>query len=451
MSCGNNPLLDAAKGLKDSMKGLMEAGEGALGDLQSKLSELESKIGEFVPELPDNPKLQDLVDALRNSTTAEEFAENYREINEKFGEAWDDMNEKLEEMGLGSFPPTLDATQNYIKNETGIDMAALLRGDFSTIQAKIDEATEAGETPPNISQILAGDFSSLGIEGLSSADDIPSIADQICDQIPKLEETTIQVTDPETGEVRTETRAIEFPTPSQISTSIPDFSGGSLSSMMNEYMEQVKVFREGERLAYEDLDEYMNTIVVNYPGYSSESDEDAVDFFKMEIEAGFTAYYRVKLADTVKNFRGSNYPELDNITTDGNELYYWFLDKTRMSQVISGAKLDQVADWFTEQGVDEYRLHQQIMDYFYANALPDGVLFGEFYINLFNTRFKDNEVETNFVRAVRSDGSLATFNVNRELPPTTWKYQGRTYTLYGEPAALAAFERSDNSRGWERA
>lgn len=171
--------------LQASMQDLASLGKDALGDMESLLSEAAAeadaalgKIGDQFP--PEAKNLQKELAALGSASSPQEFFAKLAEVNEDFGEAMKEANIELEKLGLGSFPPSLDATTAFLEKETGIDLNAVASGDLSSIQAKIDEATEAGETPPNIQQIISGDFSSLGIEA-------PAGEKGICAVVPNLE------------------------------------------------------------------------------------------------------------------------------------------------------------------------------------------------------------------------------------------------------------------------
>lgn len=267
MSCGNNAALEESKGLKDSMKDLMEQGSSALGDLESKMGELTAKLGEFKPEIPENATLQDFVNKLGEATDGTAFAETYAEMKQKFGEAWEEMDTQLEEMGLGKFPPSLDATTSFLKKETGIDMDALASGDFSSLEAYHEKmcapvwddnlgeyVTPDGCTPgglPDISGILSGDFSSLGDVGakISSFQDDPQGA--ICSVVPKLEEVEVdeEKENPETGvvEIVKVKKAFEFPDFSKIATEVPAVEAGSVQSSINEYIKAAQTYTAAKK------------------------------------------------------------------------------------------------------------------------------------------------------------------------------------------------------------
>lgn len=420
--CGENDLLNAANELKGSMKDLMAQGQSALGDLQSKLGELEDKLNEFKPELPDNPKLQDLIDKIRNSETAEAFSEAYAEMQEKFGEAWDDMNEKLEEMGLGSFPPSFDGTTAFILKETGIDMAAVARGDLSSIQAKIDESVENGETPPNLQQILAGDFSSLDPE---VADKIAAFqADPqaaICDQIPKLEEVD--------GEVVTQ------PRPSSISTAISQMSAniGNLDANIQKAIDDGNTFREAERTHIAEMDIYIDEWLKEFEGYT-DWDEDDFDAEKFAVRQTLITWHRVKLAMIV-------YPD----KTD-EEAYDTWMARTGLSQIITDTRVTNVTDKILAIGETQYELHNNMAQHFTDNS-KHGTLFIEFYPNYFINKYPEEVSPIQTDRNINSDGTLTTFNINKELPSSQWTYRGTVYTLYGTEEALNNFTAKTGSDG----
>lgn len=183
--CGKNLSIEGMEELQASMQDIATLGKDALGDIEGLLgdvaAEADAALGKIGGEIPEEAKnLQKELAALSSASSPTEFFNKLAEINDDFGEALEEANIKLEELGLGSFPPTLDATKSFLQKESGIDLDAVASGDLSSIQAKIDEATEAGETPPNIQQIISGDFSSLGLE-------VPSGEKGICAVIPNLE------------------------------------------------------------------------------------------------------------------------------------------------------------------------------------------------------------------------------------------------------------------------
>lgn len=183
--CGKNVSIEGMEDLQKELGSLAEGGKELLADVESLIGDVETQVndalGKVEGELPPEAKnLQKELASLQEAKTPEEFFAKVAEINDDFGEAMEEANIKLEELGLGSFPPTADATQSFLEKETGIDLAAVASGDLSSIQAKIDEATEAGETPPNIQQIISGDFSSLGVE-------VPEGEKGICALVPNLE------------------------------------------------------------------------------------------------------------------------------------------------------------------------------------------------------------------------------------------------------------------------
>jgi hypothetical protein len=412
--CGENDLLNEANDLKGSMKDLMAQGQGALDGLQSKLGELESKLGEFKPELQEFPKLQDLINDLQNSETGTAFSEKYAEIKEKFGEAWDDMDAKLEEMGLGSFPPTLDATTSFLKEKTGIDLDAVMSGDFSSIQAKIDESVENGETPPDIAGIMSGDFSSLGPE---VADKITAFQEDplaaICDNIPKLEEVD--------GEVVTQ------PRPSQISTAIAAMSVniGNLDNLIAKAIDDGNTFREAERNQIAAMDVYIEEWLKEFEGYT-DWDEDDFDAEKFALRQTLITWHRVKLAMIV-------YPD----KTD-EEAYNSWMQRTGLSQILTDTRVQNVTDKILAIGETQYELHNTMAQEFTDNS-KHGTLFFEFYPNYFINKYPEEEAPIQTDRNINSDGTLTTFNINKELPSSQWTYRGTVYTLYGTETALNNF------------
>ena len=295
--CGNNEALDGLKGLKDDMKGLMEQGSGALADLQSKFDDAVAKLGEFKPEIPDNPTLQDFIDKLQSATDGTAFEADYKEMKEKFGEAWAEMDEKLEEMGLGKFPPSFDATTSFLKKETGVDLDGLLKGDFSSIQAKIDAATEAGETPPDISAILSGDYSSLGSEvsdKITKFTEDPQAA--ICENIPKVELQEVEQKNPETGVVEKVKKPFNIAFPATIPVEIPPFSAASIQSNTSEYSTSFKLLVAARKNAAQALTKLLTEKVNTDSAYSDYNDDDKDVVIRIMNEVMFK-YYAEKHAE----------------------------------------------------------------------------------------------------------------------------------------------------------
>lgn len=176
--CGGNPLLSAANDIKGSMKDLMAQGKDALGDLDGLMGDLQSKLSDFKPEIPENETLKDLTQKLKDATSGVDFAEIKTKINDAFGEVWDTA--QLEELGLGSYPPSFDEVGSFFENETGLDLGALATGDLSTLESLINENPDLDV---DLNGLLSGDFSSLGI-------DLPSSTNALCDKIPNFEEQT---------------------------------------------------------------------------------------------------------------------------------------------------------------------------------------------------------------------------------------------------------------------
>lgn len=289
LPCGTNPALESSNEMKDAMGDLMKGGKDALGDLSSKFSEFTSKLNEFKPEIPSNPKLTDFIDRMKNSETAQDFAAAKAEMTEKFGEAWDGMNDELKKLGIDSFPPTYNETSTFLSNETGIDMGALASGDFSSLEAYQAKMCEpvwddnlgeyvtpdgcTGGAPPDISGILSGDFSSLGIE-------MPSDTNALCDAIPKLEEVEVEEQKKnESGEYVTVKvkKPFEFPDFSKVATEVPTTPPGQVKSSISEYIEAVGYYQQAkqERGKQYALD-FTNKVVPYLESIGEWPDETAV-------------------------------------------------------------------------------------------------------------------------------------------------------------------------------
>lgn len=354
MSCnGQNDLLDAAKGMKDSMKGLMEAGAGALGDLQSKLGELEAKLGEFKPTLPENPSLQDLVNKLGSATDGTAFAETYATIKEKFGKAWEDMDAKLEEMGLGKFPPTLDATASFLKTETGIDINALMSGDLSSLQAKIDEAVAAGQTPPNLTAILAGDYSSLGVDMDKINSFMADPTKAICDVVPKLEEVNGQ--------------AVSVPNASTISTAIADLTPAKIQSSMSEYSDNFKVLTTANKNAVTAMNKLLTEKIMADTTFDR-TDDDFYDWYKNQLNQVLRKNYAADHAEIM-----------------GIEYREW-IERRGKAPKISMSILPELNAKIDIYGIDPSFLYLAVAEEFNTKT-KYAMSYEEFYVNYFNNMY----------------------------------------------------------------
>jgi hypothetical protein len=350
---GSNPILDAAKGLKTDMGGLMEGGSNALGDLTSKLGDLTSKLGEFKPEIPENSKLSDFIDKMKNSETAQDFAAAKAEMTEKFGEAWDGMQDELKKLGLDSFPPTYDEVTTFFQNETGVDLGALASGDFSSLEAYNAERCKPvwddnlGEyvTPdgcgtgelPDINGILSGDFSSLGL-------DIPTDSNALCEAIPNLEEVEVEEEDPDTGLTKKVKKPFEFPDFSKVATEVPAVPPSQVKSSISEYIEAVGYYQQAkqERGKQYALD-FTNKVVPYLESIGEWPDETAVsprvykeEKSRIEREMNHAWFY-------------VNRPLLANVV---GLTYEEYLTRTKKTQGFSAIQLEKfVAKYLDSVGI----------------------------------------------------------------------------------------------------
>jgi len=391
---GSNPLLDAAKDIKGGIKDL-EQGSSALGDLTSSVSDLTSKLGEFKPELPENAKLADFIDKMKNSETAQEFAAAKAEMTEKFGEAWDGMNDELKKLGIDSFPPTYDETSTFLSNETGIDMGALASGDFSSLEAyhaKMCEpvwddnlgeyVTPDGCTPgalPDINGILSGDFSSLGFE-------MPADTNALCDAIPKLEEVEVEEQKKnDAGEYVTVKvkKPFEFPDFSKVATEVPATPPGQVKSSISEYIEAVGYYQEAKKERAKHIDDnYHNKIIPYLKSIGEWPDKEAVservykeerDRIIREASRAFLYMVRPYMAEVV----GLTYDE--------------YLIRTKKTQDYSAIKLEKfVAKYYDSVGLGGSYYFDYLVEAY--NGLNQTSLdFNTMFKNYIINKYPENE------------------------------------------------------------
>jgi len=108
MICGKNPALDAAKDKTKELKSLLQGGKDQLAAMQSKLNEIQAEVNSFKPEIPTVDSLQQRLSDLININSPIDFAAEIAEIKAKFGEKVPDLNALISDLGLNSFPPTID-------------------------------------------------------------------------------------------------------------------------------------------------------------------------------------------------------------------------------------------------------------------------------------------------------------------------------------------------------
>lgn len=360
MAC-NNPALQSAKESKDALKDLMTQGKDALASINESVSGLTDSLNSFVPDLGESPEsLQDAINDLKGSETIEAFNAKMKEIDEKYGEAWDNMETELNELGLGSFPPAYDKVATFVKDKSGVDVNALLKGDFSSVETAVAKATD-GSVQPDISGILAGDFSSLGIE----LPDFDAEPDPLCKAIPNI---TIKE-----GE-EAETNASK-PLAAKIPPiKIPKFD----SSKMNDYIAAGMMFSRCQS----SVDKWVDTNLDDqWLQYFLSADDLKKKFMvaktKQRIKSTIIAYYRRRIAE-------------DHYKISYDE----FMARLKKSTNISYEETIQIAETFVNHDWDITTFYYKRLKFAYQMAFLEGTVklpWDDVVIHIYDNRFPKEE------------------------------------------------------------
>lgn len=110
MLCGKNTQIEGIKDLQDQIAQASKGGKDALAELESALGSLQGEIEGFVSQVDEklSSLQEDIAAAIGDISSPTAFTQAIAEIKKKYGEAVDDFDKLLSDLGLTSFPPTLD-------------------------------------------------------------------------------------------------------------------------------------------------------------------------------------------------------------------------------------------------------------------------------------------------------------------------------------------------------
>ena len=108
MICGENQALKALDDAKAAIQGAISGGMAALDDLQAQADAALASLSDIKIELPDLPDLQGELAKLQDMITNPlDFSAQLAAIKDQFGDAIDDFDQMIADLGLDNFPPDL--------------------------------------------------------------------------------------------------------------------------------------------------------------------------------------------------------------------------------------------------------------------------------------------------------------------------------------------------------
>ena len=142
-TAGDNKKLNELKAKQDELKAAVKEGKSGISTGLTKIAEAKSKLDSFKTEIPEIPSIQGELEKLSSASDATSLADTIASIKSEYGSAIPDFDSSISDLGLDSFPPTVDMD----KLQEKIPNVKKVNGELKEVAKESKPAEEAPAAP----------------------------------------------------------------------------------------------------------------------------------------------------------------------------------------------------------------------------------------------------------------------------------------------------------------